>query len=354
MKILQVISSSNIGGAENYVVNLSKKLMERGHEVFIIASNNKSFKEFLKKNGLAYITVNMVVKFNLLSILKIAAFARKNGIDIIHTNLSKANFMGAIAAKIINIPSISTAHGLNKKTQYIFSDKIICVSRAVMDNLVSQGMNSEKLFKIYNGIDIKKFDPDNLKQKDILNNDVDLNIGIIARLSPEKGVNFFIAAAVLILKETNKIKFFVAGTGKQKDELIGLSKDLGIESFVHFLGFVEEKMTSFLNELDILIFPSIKEGMPLSLLEVMAMKKAVIVSKAGGMPEVVEDGKNGFVVDIGDTIAIKNAVMRFLEDRQLVLKMGEEARKTILGNFTVDLMTSNVEKLYERTIDKRI
>jgi glycosyltransferase involved in cell wall biosynthesis len=84
---------------------------------------------------------------------------------------------------------------------------------------------------------------------------------------------------------------------------------------VYFIGFIDKNLPVFLNELDILIFPSLKEGLSLSLIEAMSMEKAVIVSKAGGMPEVVEEGKNGYIVDIGDAIAIKDKVLELIEDK---------------------------------------
>jgi glycosyltransferase involved in cell wall biosynthesis len=350
MRILEIISPSNIGGAENYVVNLSKKLIGKNHEVFIITSNNEAFKDFLKKNGLSFYISDMFFKFDILSILKIAHFVKKHKIDIIHTHLSKANVIGALAGRISNIKSVSTAHGINKKGQYIYSDKVICVSKAVVQNLASQGVKEDRLCLIYGGIDINKFNSEDYIKRDILNNDIDLNIGMVSRLSREKGVNYFIEAAAYILENIQNIKFFIAGIGELKEKLIEQSKKLGIDSRVYFVGFVEEKLASFLNELDILIFPSIKEGLGLSLLEAMAMKKCVIVSKAGGMPEVVEDEKNGFIVDIGNVMAIKDTVIKLNNDRELITAIGEEAKKTVINNFTLDLMTDNIEKLFGEMI----
>lgn len=350
MRILEIISPSNIGGAENYVVNISKKLKEKKHEVFIITSNNEAFKDFLKKNGLSFYISDMFFKFDILSILKISHFAKKHKIDIIHTHLSKANVIGALAGRISNIKTVSTCHGLNKKNQYIFSDKTICVSKAVFKYLASQGIKEDRLCLIYNGIDINKFNPEDYKKKDILNNSIDLNIGMVSRLSSEKGANYFIEAAAYILKNIQNVRFFIAGIGELKEKLIEQSKKLGIDSRVYFVGFIEEKLSSFLNELDIVIFPSLKEGLPLSLLEAMAMKKCVIVSKAGGMPEVVEDGKNGFIVDIGNAMDIKDAVIKLNNDKGLILAIGEKAKKTVINNFTLDLMADNIEKLFKDMI----
>ena len=352
MKILEIITPTNIGGAENYVVNLSKKLIERGHEVYIITGNNAEFKGMLDNNNLFYDIINTGCKFNFLSISKIVKFIEKYNIDIIHTNLSKANFIGAAAGNITGVKTVATAHGINKKKQYNLSNNVICVSQAVYLNFKSQDFPEEKLHIIYNGIDTDKFNPDNYKKKDIINEEL-INIGMVSRLSREKGVDIFLNSADLILQKTKNVRFFIAGTGNLKDTLMEQALKLNIDDYVYFIGFIDKNLAVFLNELDILIFPSLKEGLPLSLIEAMSMEKAVIVSKAGGMPEVVEEGKSGYIVDIGDAIAIKDKVFELIEDKNLILKYGIEARKTVLEKFNLELMTDNTIKLFEEILEKK-
>ncbi|MHB8231705.1 MAG: glycosyltransferase family 4 protein [bacterium] len=351
MKILEFITPSNIGGAENYVVNLSKKFIEKGHEVYILsgaAENDKnpdlSVSQFLAKSGLPFKIMGAGFKYDPLAILRIAYFIKKNKFDIIHTHLSKANIAGALAAKVAGIKSISTAHGFNKKTQYKYSDYVICVSNAVKENLLSQGMSGEKLEVIYNGIDTEKFNPDAEglpKRKD---SEKPFSIGIIARLSREKGVDLFLDAAKFVLAEIPEAKFFIAGTGVLKDGLIKKAKDLNIYNSVYFLGFVGGNLVSFLKELDALVFPSLKEGLGLALLESMAMEKAVITSDAGGMPEVVEDGRNGFVVKKGDINAIYQKLIFVYNNKDIVSEMRKEARKTVTLRF-------NIEDCADKTLD---
>ena len=107
MKILEFITPSNVGGAENYVVNLSKKFIEKGHKVFILCSasdNNKnsdlSVEQFLSKSGLPFKIIRADFKYNPFTVLRVAYFIKKNKFDIIHTHLSKANYIGALASKI--------------------------------------------------------------------------------------------------------------------------------------------------------------------------------------------------------------------------------------------------------------
>ncbi len=361
MKILEFITPSNIGGAENYVVNLSKKFAEKGHEVFILSSVSKngknpelSFFKFLQNSGVPFKIIGAGFKYNPLTILRIAYFIKKNKFNIIHTHLSKANFIGSIAAKIAGIKSIATAHGLNKKSQYRYGDYVICVSNAVKENLASQGMNGGKLGVIYNGIDTGKFNPgaEGLpKRKDAAaagsgegSGGKSFNIGIIARLSREKGVDLFLDAAKFVLLKIPEAKFFIAGTGVLKEELIKKAKDLGIYNSVYFLGFVGDNLISFLNELDAVVFPSLKEGLPLALLESMAMENIVITSDAGGMPEVVADGKNGFIIKKGDINAIYQKLVFVYNNTGDIREISKEARKTIVEKF-------NIESCADKTID---
>ena len=369
MKILEFITPSNIGGAENYVVNLSKKFIEKGHEVFILSStvnNDKnpdlSVRQFFSKSGLPFRIVKADFKYNPLTILKIAYFIKKNNFDIIHTHLSKANFIGALASKIAKKKSISTAHGLNKKAQYKYSDYAICVSNAVKENLISQGMDEKKLGVIYNGIDISKFnseaeglparkeyffsddDAGNNNLSSIGNTARQFNVGIIARLSREKGVDLFIEAAKFVLIKIPEAKFFIAGAGKLKESLIKRAKDLNIFNSIYFVGFISGNLVSFLNELDAVVFPSLKEGLPLALLESMSMKKIVIVSDAGGMPEVVIDGKNGYVVKKGDINAIYQKLIFVYNNRSGLNELADSAAETIREKF-------NIENCADKTLD---
>ena len=368
MKILEFITPSNIGGAENYVANLSKKFIEKGHEVFILSAatgNNKnpdlSVEQFFSKSGLPFKILKVDFKYNPFTILKIAYFIKKNKFDIVHTHLSKANLIGALASKIAKKKSISTAHGLNKKAQYKYGDYVICVSNAVRENLISQGMNETKLGVIYNGIDILKFNPkaeglparkEYFFSEDMGNNNHNsadnaarqFSVGIIARLSREKGVDLFIEAAKFVLIKIPEAKFFIAGAGSLKDALIKRAKDLNIYNSIYFVGFVGDNLVSFLNELDVVVFPSMKEGLPLALLEAMSMKKIVIVSDAGGMPEVVEDGKNGFVVKKGDADAIYQKLIFVYNNMSSLNELADSAAETIKKRF-------NIETCADKTFD---
>ncbi|HEC24646.1 MAG TPA: glycosyltransferase family 1 protein [bacterium] len=366
MKILEIVTPSNIGGAENYVSNLSKKFLENGHEVFILSSNagiNKksvlSIFDFLSKSGVPFKILNISFKYSPIAILKIASFIKQNKFDIIHTHLSKANIAGALAAKVSGMRSISTAHGLNKKSQYRYAGLVICVSDAVRENLLSQGMSSESLVVIHNGIDIEKFssETEGLLKKESVINDAGtaiaddsrkhrFNVGIIARLSREKGVGIFLDAARFVLNEIPEARFFIAGTGVLKDNLIKKAKDLDIYDSVYFLGFVGASLVPFLNELDAVVFPSLKEGLPLSLLEAMAMEKTVIASDAGGMPEVVEDGKSGFIVKRGDAGVIYQKLISVYNSDH-AMAMGKEARKTITERFNINICADKTLKLFQ-------
>lgn len=365
MRILEFITPSNIGGAENYLVNLSKKLKEKGHDVYILSSNPQNRKnpdlsvaEFLSKSGLPFKLVNIGFKYSPLAVLKVLYFSKKNNIEIIHTHLSKANVIGAIVSKILRLKSVATAHGLNKKSQYKYVGHIICVSNAVKENLLSQGVSEKRLHVIYNGIDAGRFNPDaeGLHKRSLerssegdltLKNNERFNVGIIARLSYEKGVDLFLEAARSALNKIPDLKFFIAGNGVLKDELIKRADNLGIGNSVYFLGFIGDNLISFINELDVVVFPSLKEGLPLALIESMSMEKIVIVSNAGGMPEVVQDGKNGFVVKKGDIDGIYQKLIFVYNNKTIIGKIGKEARKTVMEKFNTDIMANKTEDLFK-------
>ena len=222
-------------------------------------------------------------------------------------------------------------------------------------------MDETKLGVIYNGIDISKFNPEAeglpvrkeyFFSEDAGNNNLhnidnaarQFNVGIIARLSREKGVDLFIEAAKFVLIKIPEAKFFIAGAGSLKETLIKRAKDLNIFNSIYFVGFVDSNLVSFLNELDVVVFPSLKEGLPLALLESMSMKKIVIVSDAGGMPEVVEDGKNGYVVKKGDVNAIYQKLIFVYNNRPGLKELADSAAETIKERF-------NIENCADKTIN---
>lgn len=381
MKILEFITPSNVGGAENYLVNLSTRLKKKGHDVYILSSNPKnrknpdlSVEEFLTKSGLAFKLINIGFKYSPFSILKVLYFAKKNNIEIIHSHLSKANIIGAVVSKILGLKSVATAHGINKMSQYKYSGHIICVSNAVRDNLSAQGISGKALSVIYNGIDTDRFNPaaEGLHKKSIKgnligknnknkdgndaadNNNESFSVGLIARLSREKGADLFLEAASCVLDKIPKAKFFIAGNGVLKDELIKKANNLKINNSVYFLGFIGFNLVSFINELDIIVVPSLKEGLSLSLLESMSMEKTVIVSNAGGMPEVVEDGKNGFIVEKGDIDGICQKLIFIYNNPALTKKIGEEARKTVIEKFNTDTMANKTEELFKAILSNNL
>lgn len=356
MKILELMTPSNVGGAENYVAGLAGRLAEKGAEVFVMStvpdnakSKEMSVAEFLSKKGVGFSPVRIAFKYSPLAIFRLYRFIRKNGIDIVHTHLSRANVAGAIAARLAGAVSVSTAHGLNKKAQYRFCDYVICVSGAVRENLISQGMDASRLKLVYNGIDTEKFSPcaEGLPRRSCPeaggNADRTFNVGMVGRLSKEKGADIFIDAAAMALGEIKDAKFFIAGTGLLKEELIKKTADSGIFNSVYFLGFVGDNLTSFLNELDVAVFPSLKEGLPLALLEAMSMEKIVVVTDAGGMPEAVEDGVSGFVVPRGRAEAIYKKLIfvynNYFKDEACaagISLMGVKARKAVLEKFNMN------------------
>ncbi len=141
-------------------------------------------------------------------------------------------------------------------------------------------------------------------------------------------------------------KFFIAGTGGLKDALIKRAKDLNIFNSIYFVGFVSGNLVSFLNELDVVVFPSLKEGLPLALLEAMSMKKIVVVSDAGGMPEVVEEGKNGYVIKKGDINAIYQKLIFVYNNRIGLNAIADSAAKTIKEKFDIENCANNTLDLF--------
>lgn len=201
-----------------------------------------------------------------------------------------------------------------RKMRSAFARRIVAVSDRVRDDLIRHcGYPSAKVIAVNNGVDTSHFKPDSLMGSNARNSwgipDDAFVIGILARLSRVKGLDFALQGFQRFLEENPRrpVYLVIAGEGEELESLQALAKELNIENFVRFLGFVKDPV-SVLCGYDVILFPSRNEGLPLALLEAMACECVPLVTDVGGMPGVVEDKSLGWVIEFGDVEALAKAL----------------------------------------------
>ena len=335
IKILYVITSLGLGGAENLLLSYLKRLDRNKYNFFVCALREKPddlLSEISKHTEVANLGVKN--KFNPRVIFHLRKLIKQIQPDIIHTHLFQARFYTTIAY-LFSKPTILITHKHNnvnpkkhnvfiflEMLSILFNKKVIAISQSVKKSLTKfELVPSKKIFVLPNGIDYQKFYKSAFSKH--YSNDKPMIIGTVCRLEPQKGLSYLLLAMKIILAKFPEIRLEIVGDGSLSGELQDLSQNLGISNSVFFFGKFAE-VIPFYNRMDIFILPSLYEGFGIVLLEAMASGVPVVATNVDGIKEVVEDGKSGILVPPKNPEAIAKAVTRIIEDTQLQNDLVEE------------------------------
>jgi glycosyltransferase involved in cell wall biosynthesis len=176
-------------------------------------------------------------------------------------------------------------------------------------------------------------------------------VGVVAKLSPVKGHGHFLEAAAFILKAAGDVRFLIVGDGSERTRLEREAGELGLSGKVHFIG-VRDDVPAVLKLMDVLVLSSLSEGSPNVVLEAMAAGVPVVAMRVGGVPEVVEDGVSGFLVDPGDAPGLSNAVLRLLNDADRAREMGKKGRAIAGENYDINRVVARVEDVFSSLLER--
>ncbi len=354
MRIYQFITPSRIGGAEVHVLGLARKLAERGHDVTVVCPRGRQFTRELQRQGVRLWAPRIWGKLDFVTLVRLAWHLRREQVEVLHTHLSTASLIGGLAARLAGVPAVATVHGLNHRTCFMYARKIIAVSQAVRSHLASQQVPESRLRVIYNGVEVARY-PEAAEAVSLrvsgrrlraAHRPQEMLIGSVGRLSREKGNAYLIqAAAILCGRERLPVRVLLVGEGRQRRALEQEARRCGIADRVIFAGFQRE-VVPYQAALDVFCLPSLKEGLSLSALEAMALRKPVVASRVGGTPEVVADGQTGVLVEPANAEALAAALARLLRDPAQARHMGEAGRERVERVFDIEQMVDRIEQVY--------
>lgn len=356
-------------GAERVILNLAKKALLSDYEACVLCFNDircphLELFEKAKEEGIAIELIECKKRIDLKALLRLISIVKNYKVDILHCHESKSNTYGMITAKLLHIPVISTNHLWTKESfiircyEYIdgfclrLFDKVIAVSDEIEKQLLQYHIPKESIRVIYNGIDLDEFQ---FKYVNHLRKELKIEpnspvIGIIGRLTIQKGHEYFLNAAKEVLLEYPNVNFVVVGDGPLKDKLRNYVKILKIEDNVTFTGFRKD-MIEIYSLLDILVSCSLREGTPMVILEAMAMKKPVIAMDVGGVSTLIQR-ENGILLKPRDVEGLYNAILSLLKDRKRARKLGENGRKLVEEKFSSEVMASKYKRIYTEILEK--
>jgi glycosyltransferase involved in cell wall biosynthesis len=243
--------------------------------------------------------------------------------------------------------------------QWIFraADKLISVSRWVREDIAKYGISPEKITPIPNGIDTNAFKPASRSSKEAKAVREKLGLGEdpviiwVGRIVKQKGLRYMLDAMPSIIEKEHDAKLVIVGWGNGLNALKQQAVKLGIEKSVLFPGpMVGDQLVAAYQAADVFVLPSLWEVLSIAALEAMACGKPMVVSNAGGNPELVDEGKNGFVVPKRDSKALAEAVAKVLSDEKLRGKMSEASRLKAEKEFDWELITDKTLALYKTLV----
>ena len=365
IKVIEVSSDSNIGGAGRVLLILLKEMDRTKFDVSVILPENSLLKPEIEKLGIEVIEVSGIAEksLDMASISKLKKIFDERKPDIVHTH---ASMSARIAARLSGCKIIYTRHSVfppaksisqgigkivNGAVNNFFSDRIIAVAEAAKENLTDTGVADKKIDVILNGV--YPLTPCENKEEIFERFGISPNekvISIVARLEDIKGHDYFIEAADMLLKEGYKAKFVIAGTGSYEEHLKEKVKALGQEENILFTGFIKD-VDKLMNITYIQANASFgTEATSLSLLEGMSLGIPAVVSDFGGNPGVIKDGVNGFIVKKQNSLLLKEGLEHLLKDDELYKKLSEGSKRIFNETFTAQVMTRNTEKIYEKAL----
>ena len=375
-KLLFVITKSVWGGAQRYIFDLATHLPTNLYDIAVIAGGSGLLLTKLSEKNIRYIPlsksrrdIHLLHDIAIFFIL-IKLFTKEKP-DIVHLNSSKIGGVGAVAAKTygffvrkkINI--IFTAHGWawnedrsywqKKIIQYVSriaswaEDSIIILSHFDFDAALRVGISPKKLFYIPNAIPDEQSFLAPLDAEHALTEKTHINlsrplIGVIAELTKNKGILYLIQALLILKKSGYRFTCLIIGTGEQKNIIEEMIAKNALGKFIFLTGFLENA-SEYLKALDIMVLPSLKEGLPYVLLEAQKAGIPTISTDVGGIPDIIEHMKNGILVSPKNTGELAEALETIIRSKILRIQFAKQAEEKS-QNFSFIHMLSETQKIY--------
>jgi glycosyltransferase involved in cell wall biosynthesis len=389
VKIVRIITRLNIGGPAIHAILLTKGLdRDRFDTLLVTGSIDKNEGEmiYFSKDQPINDKIKVVPRMrrpislidDLMAFYNIFLLLKKERPLIVHTHTAKAGFLGRLAAALTGTPiKVHSFHGhvfhsyFNplKTSVFImierlfarFTDRIIVVSDSIRDDISDRFKVADKtkISVIELGLDLEKF-TNVYRLKTVFRKELGVDekkvlAGIVGRLVPVKNHRLLLNAVALLKKEDPDldIGFIIIGDGELRGELKAQATNLGIDDWIQFVGWRGDMPTVYA-DLDIVLLTSLNEGTPLSLIEAMASQKAIISTAVGGVPDLIDDKKTGWLIDSDNPIQLKKAILTLARDKGLRERAGKAASSNIYSRYSKERLINDIERLYKELLTKKM
>ena len=369
-KVAHLIATNFYGGPERQIVGHLKLLDPSQYSGMVFSfledAQENDFLEQAKRAGIANIGIHMASPLDLRAWLKLKRQVQSQGVHLLCVHGYKSTVMGAWIRKTSGIPTLAFSRGYTKENLkvdfYQFLDRlalekvdgVVCVSEGQRRTIEGLGVSPRRAWVVHNAVCTRDVGLDTQQIRSRVLRKFDFPSDVVlcvtaGRLSPEKGHADLLQAIALIGKHAEECRFLICGDGPCRKQLERQAIELNIADRARFIGFRED-IEDIYRAMDLLILPSHSEGLPNVLLEAFSFGKTAVATSVGGVPELMEHGRNGLLVAPGKPEFLAGAVIQCVKNQSQRESMGSAARQTVQSRFSFEEQTRRLEAIYAQLL----
>jgi len=360
IKIMQVLTDSNIGGAGIWLINLLQNYNRSEYEIITVLPSNAVLLDRIQELNVRTITADSIAdcSFSSEAVRELTHIIKKEKPDIVHTH---ASLSARIAAKKCRVPVVHTRHCLEPRKSYpknliysfvnnFLSSKVIAVSKAVESNLKRDGIKDDKLSVIYNGITPLTPPDENAKAEARKRFGIPpeaITVGLTARLEEVKNPMLFVRSAKILAKKFSNVYFLLVGEGSMRSKVEKEAAPIS-ERFI-VTGYISDIEKAYA-AMDILTLTSDSEALSISILEGQSAGLPVISTDSGGPAEIITPSINGLLVPVNNPESLADAAEELIKSPEKRHQYGVAGREMVMQKFTAEHMARKTEDIYKEVV----
>jgi len=367
-RVLHLIGSLTAGGAERNLYYLGPHFKKSAFDHSICCMLERGeFAPELERAGVRVFELGYRRRYFVRTVTRLRDILLKENISVLHTHLFEPGLVGRLAAWLAGTPVIVTHehgktlwkkpyHHLFERLALLRTDMRIVVSEDIRTlRKKHEGTPDSKMVLIENAADPERFEVDEATRRAFrrdLGIDDHFVVGTVGRLVPAKAYDLFLEAAHELLRTDGRMRFLIVGDGRLRADLEARARRLGLEGRVLFLG-NRTDIPEVLAAMDVYVITSVREGLPVSLVEAMLAARPIVSTSVGGIPEVLEEPGTGLLIPSGDKAALVAAVAGLAADPGKRESMGRAARQAAVRRYSPATVLDKLDRLYESLLMAR-
>jgi glycosyltransferase involved in cell wall biosynthesis len=367
LRIIGIDPERNFSGGETQVLALTLELTRAGHQAELLCDPDGELWRRAVDVGLTCSPLTIRNSVDLRAGLNLRAFLSRRSDDVVHFHTARAHALAPFAggpARRAGARVLVVTRRMDYVPNRLFApwlynravDGVAAISAEVARALERGGVAHGRIKLIHSGVDCDRFRPaleeERAAARSVLGIAADeIAVGAVGALEKRKGHGLLLDALIVLRQSSGRFRCLLAGAGSERDALAAQIRELGLQDRAFLIGSVDDPRR-LLSALDIFVFPSLKEGLGVALMEAMACGVAPVASRVGGIPEVIEHGRSGLLVEPGNPLEIARALEPLMTSPALRRELGSMARRRIVENFSTAAMAAQTLALYRECIER--